>query len=216
MFWPAPLRRLGGAVDRKSGGSAMLIAMLLAVVWAPLCASAHYSCRNHEELRGDGLWVVDCHGDVVNEVVALENGKFRYTSPIGEASEHQWSSRDRSMDSVGLDIPRCSDADTTAFARCLQVPPFFVWCANSTSGVAVYDTDFPRSFSAHEDFVANALTCGVVARHGPRYRAYNVRDVERAEEAKELAQNVTLGVILLALTCMFGCQKNRADYSRVK
>lgn len=194
----------------------MLISMLLAAVWAPLCASAHYSCHNHDELRGDGLWVVDCHGDVVNEVLALENGKFRYTSPIGEGSEHQWSSRDRSMDSVTLDIPRCSVADTTAFARCLQVPPFFVWCANSTSGVAVHDTDFPRSFSAHKDFVANAVVCGVVAHHSHRYRAYNVRDVERAEETKEFAQNVTLAVILLFLMCICSCQKNRADYSRVK
>jgi len=190
--------------------------MLLAVVCAPRCAlGRHYSCRHHEELRGDGLWVVDCRGDVVEEVNSLANGKFRYKAPVEDCPTHQWSSHDRNMGSVTVDLPECSTYAASALARCLQVPPFFVWCVNATSVVAVYDSDFPRSYGAHDDLAEDARKCGAVARRGCRYRAYNVRDVEQNEAAVENAQNVIIGIIVMVILFCFGCQGKQPRYNAV-
>ena len=182
-----------------------------------LCANAvvrgHGTrCHNHEELRQSEVWVVDCHGHPEAQVGPMENGKYKY-----EAGEHRFTSRDRKVDSVAASI-ECDGRVIVLLARCLELPNFYLWCANHTTVVAVRDTEFPRYAGEAVHLYERMEQCLVVNASvywQTPMRPINLLAIEQYEEAREKVDMVLLIATVSILFCCVFCHGSGKKYSRV-
>ena len=210
-FAPNPARcgqtaRAAGCGARGGRRTMRAAAIALCALWRGASAHTPQRCYDHEELRAGGLWVVDCHGHAGSQIGALANGPYHYAD-----GGHAWSSRDTRVGAVSGTLPAghaCTSARAGAWARCMQVPPFFAWCDNATRVTAVRDGNFPRDAESSNDLVDAMRLCAprntTVARRAP-FHAQNVRDVERARVARDNAELATMYIVVVMVVCCLMC-----------
>lgn len=172
------------------------------------------TCRSHEELRGGEIWVVDCHGRLQGQIGPMQNGKYHYKS-----NSHRFSSRDRKVDRFYANIG-CDERFIFFMAKCLELPHFYVWCANGTTLAAICDTEFPRYAGERLDMFKRMKEClptNTSMQVQTPIRAENVLAIEKYENEEGKKQLLVLSVACTTLCCCFICQlKGKGkNYQRV-
>lgn len=174
-------------------------------------------CHAHEEVRDGAVWIVDCRGNAVNELSALELGEYRYA-----VDRSEWSSRDLRMSTIAVDLPpgkHCDSAGVERWARCMELPLYFAWCGSDKVARFVGDGAFPSYADSTADIARVALLCAprnATTRILPPMRAYNERAVREARESREQAENVVIGVMCgVAFCCWISSLCTQRRYSRV-
>lgn len=185
------------------------MAMITGVHALPLLRAS--SCHSHEELRGGEIWLVDCHGFLELQIFPLQNGKYKYNS-----NSHRFNSRDRKVDMVHANTV-CGPHATWSMAKCIEVPNFYVWCANDTTLAAIRDTEFPRYAGERIDLVERMQECvpkNTTVQVQSPLRPTNLIELEKYEKSRENLDIIILSsIITIMLLCCF-CSSER-KYSRL-
>lgn len=175
-------------------------------------------CHNHEEVRQDAIWVVDCNGYGVHEVAPMEQGEFRY-----EAGGQEWSSRDARMSTVAIDLPlgaACAEQALERVARCVGVPKQFSRCGAAGMVQIVADTSFPsymETVSSLRDAANICAPTNSTVRVLEPIRAYNEHAVYEARKAREKADIVFMACIGAVVLCWCACSASSTGrYSRLQ